>query len=251
NLAALGELFEDRERWFFTMEMVHGVHFLDYICHPDEQGTDIDAKQTTGTPSAPTVDLPPSMEAPSEREGVRPGQPARLASGADEARLRSAFRQLALGLSALHRAQKVHRDIKPSNILVTAEGRVVLLDFGLVADLLNRVPEQHLVGTFSYMAPEQAGLKPVGPPAAWDSVGALRYQALTGRLPVTGAAREVLILKQAFEPAAPHVLAEVPDDLDELCTRLLRIDPAGRPPGSEVLRTLRVEETAYLASPKG
>ena len=206
NLVGLGELFEDRERWFFTMEMVQGIHFLDYIRRADEVDVDGGGSRTVASassaPSAdqPTVEIPSGDSSAPGDGGSRRG---RLAAGADEARLRDAFAQLALGLDALHRAQKVHRDIKPSNIMVTAEGRVVILDFGLVADLLNMVPEHHLVGTFSYMAPEQAGLRAVGPAADWYSVGVLLYQALTGRLPVTGAAREVLVLKQAFEPAAP------------------------------------------------
>jgi eukaryotic-like serine/threonine-protein kinase len=257
NLVGLGELFEDNQRWFFTMEMVDGIHFLDYVRRADEPGSPSGSDAGISQPTrdtAPTAEQP-TVDIPSADGYSRPSRPrvraGRLASGADEARLRGAFAQLALGLAALHGAQKVHRDIKPSNILVTPEGRVVILDFGLVADLLNMVPESHLVGTFSYMAPEQAGLKPIGPAADWYSVGVLLYQALTGRLPVTGAAREVLILKQAFEPAAAHVIADVPEDLDDLCSRLLRIDPAARPSGSEILRALRVEETAYLASPKG
>ncbi len=252
NLVGLGELFEDRERWFFTMEMVQGIHFLDYLRRADDVPSDEHdgsvTAETDATADQSTVDVPEGAAAAWPRP--RPAG-TRLASGADEGRLRAAFAQLALGLEALHRAQKVHRDIKPSNIMVTAEGRVVVLDFGLVADLLNMVPESHLVGTFSYMAPEQAGLKPVGPAADWYSVGVLLYQALTGRLPVTGGAREVLVLKQAFEPAAAHVIADVPEDLDDLATRLLRIDPAMRPSGAEILRLLHAEETAYLASARG
>jgi serine/threonine protein kinase len=252
NLVGLGELFEDKERWFFTMEMVRGSHFLDWVRRNDEGDTVAEPIRSSGTSDSDgaeqaTIDLPSDDSIP--RLGAK--RPPKLQGGADEARLRSAFGQLALGLDALHRAKKVHRDIKPSNIMVTASGRVVVLDFGLVADLLNMVQEHHLVGTFSYMAPEQAGLKPIGPPADWYSVGVLLYQALTGRLPVTGAAREVLVLKQAFEPAAPHVIAEVPEDLDELAMRLLRIDPAARPTSAEILRVLHAEETSYVPSAKG
>ncbi|MFT3766669.1 MAG: AAA family ATPase [Minicystis sp.] len=264
NLVTLGELYEDQERWFFTMEMVHGIHFLDYIRRTDESSDDEEEVAAASAKSVarsaatavvaadlPTVDGSLSGDSEPETHRHLPRLPrGRLASGADEARLRSAFAQLALGLSALHRAKKVHRDIKPSNILVTPEGRVVVLDFGLVADLLNMAPESHLVGTFSYMAPEQAGLKQVGPAADWYSVGVLLYQALTGRLPVSGAAREVLVLKQAFEPAPPHVVADVPEDLDVLAVDLLRIDPAARPSEAEILRRLHADDVALRSAPQ-
>ena len=250
NLASLGELFQHEDRWFFTMEMVRGVHFLDYIRRVDEaeevslSGASHAAATAVTSAERSTVDMGISGEP--EPATVRRKPRARLASGADEARLRSAFGQLALGLSALHRARKVHRDIKPSNILVTREGRVVLLDFGLVADLESKVPESHLVGTYSYMAPEQAGLRAVGPAADWYSVGVLLYHALTARLPVTGPARDVLVLKQAIEPAAPHTIAEVPADLDGLAMDLLRIDPAARPSGAEILRRFSADDPAVL-----
>jgi len=242
NLASLGELFEERGQWFFTMELVRGVHFLDYVLRPKpEMG---DAVVVTSTEDQPTANLGPGSRA--SMDSIPPTPSKRLPSGSDETRLRGAMAQLALGLAALHRAHKVHRDIKPSNILVTPEGRVVILDFGLVADLVNNVPESHLVGTFSYMAPEQAAMKTVGPAADWYSVGVLLYQALTGRLPVQGNAREVLILKQAFDPPPPSALAEVPDDLDRLCADLLRIEAKDRPLERDILRRLNAVDPPTL-----
>ena len=242
NLASLGELFEENGQWFFTMELVRGVHFLDYVRRPKPEGAPEHA--VISTDDQPTANLGPASRG--AMDSIPPTPSKRLPSGSDEARLRGAMAQLALGLAALHRSHKVHRDIKPSNILVTAEGRVVILDFGLVADLINLVPESHLVGTFSYMAPEQAAMKAVGPAADWYSVGVLLYQALTGRLPVQGNAREVLILKQAFDPPPPSVFADVPDDLDRLCSDLLRIDPKDRPVERDILRRLNAVDPPSL-----
>ena len=119
----------------------------------------------------------------------RPGRPLYL--GFDEKRLRAALAQLATGLSALHDAQKIHRDIKPSNVLVNAKGRVVILDFGLIADVnqereADATTDAELVGTPSYMAPEQAASKPMNAAADWYAVGVLLYEVLTGDVPFTG-----------------------------------------------------------------
>ncbi|MEZ4295131.1 MAG: AAA family ATPase, partial [Polyangiaceae bacterium] len=235
NLVRLGELFEDAGQWFFTMELVHGTSFLDYV------------RPAASEPEAPVQlsineDDEPTLQHEGEN-GTRAGQRARASKGYDEERLRSALGQLAAGLHALHLQHKVHRDIKPSNVLVTPEGRVVILDFGLITDAANKRiwPDDHLVGTVSYMAPEQAAQKPVGPAADWYATGVVLYQSLTGKLPVRGSTQEVLVLKQAIEPAPPHALAEVAPDLDGLCMALLRIDPAARPDGADVLRRLHVE----------
>jgi len=151
---------------------------------------------------------------------VRPG--GRL----DERRLRAALPQLAAALSALHTHGLVHRDVKPHNVLVTPAGRVVLLDFGLVASVAQS--ESNVVGTPAYMAPEQALLQEIGPAADWYAVGALLYEALTGALPFQGAPLQVLIAKQHELPRRPGELASVPDDLDALCMQLLAVDPAVR-----------------------
>ena len=197
NLVRLGELIGGPP-WFFTMELIEGVHFHEY--------------------SQPTANAP-----------------------LDEHRLRRSFAQLASGLAALHAAGKVHRDVKPSNVLVTSDGRVVLLDFGLVMDSRGDDGSSggKVLGTVAYMAPEQAAARPLGPAADWYATGVLLYQALTGQLPFNGSAISVLMEKQQHEPSPPRLVAPtVPPDLNDLCIELLRTDPAARPEAADILRRL-------------
>jgi hypothetical protein len=206
NLIQLGELVESGGRWFLSMEFVDGVDFLGYV-----QGT-----------------------------------PARGGVACDVERLRHALRQLAAGLAVLHGAGKIHRDVKPGNVLVTDAGRVVLLDLGLVADTSDRTGSGTIVGTASYMAPEQAASAQRHPAGDWYAVGVMLYEALTGRLPFEGEPLRVLMAKQSSEPPAPSALvAGVPADLDDLCVRLLHTDPAARPSGSEILRRLGATGPAF------
>ena len=163
----------------------------------------------------------------------------------DSARLRTTFMQLAEGLTALHAAGKVHRDIKPSNVRVTHKGRVVLLDLGLVTDAhhdgMVRTSSDQVVGTATYMAPEQAQSKPVTAAADWYAAGVVLYEALTGEPPFLGAPLEVLMRKQSETPRPPaQVSADVPADLEALCLRLLAVDPAARPSGLDVLAALDI-----------
>jgi serine/threonine protein kinase len=145
----------------------------------------------------------------------------------DEGRLRSALAQLVSALVAVHAAGRVHRDVKPANILVTAEGRVVLLDFGLATALAQTSSEiDDVVGTPAYMAPEQAEGGAVGSEVDWYAVGVVLFAALTGSLPFDGSTADIIAMKMTFEAPAPHQRTPgVPPDLDALCVELLRRAP--------------------------
>jgi eukaryotic-like serine/threonine-protein kinase len=234
NLVNLYELFAVDDRWFFTMELVEGCDFLRY------------ARWNAPSSSLPTD--PPSSDGAIDElrtladAAVDPPREIRPMPF-DEGRLREALRQLAEGVEALHLFGKLHRDIKPTNVLVTAEGRVVLLDFGLTADLersgLHRTRDRQIVGTAAHMSPEQAAGLSITPSSDWYSVGVMLYEVLTGRLPFIGPPQEIIGAKQNQVPTSPSKLVEgLPEDLVRLCVELLDREPAKRPTGREIIARL-------------
>jgi hypothetical protein len=237
NLVSLGELVSEGDQWFFTMELVAGGEFLDHVrWRPALEEASPDSR-----PSEPSLAAAPTLT-------IDPAAPS--APLFDDARLRNALRQLSGALCAMHAAGLVHRDIKSSNVRVTAEGRVVLLDFGLVIGTTSDAPwTQKIAGTPAYMAPEQAASAMVGPEADWYALGVLLFEALTRRLPFDGTPIEVMTRKQKELPPAPGTLAPaVPHDLDDLCAALLNVDPSARPKGPDVLRALGAASAERSAS---
>ena len=244
NLVSLHELHSAAETLFFTMELVAGTDFLQFV-RAGPIGASLDAatdqdRDATRAEAASAPTLVPSR-----------------APQFDEERLRSALRQLALGVCALHAAGKLHRDLKPSNVLVTREGRVVVLDFGLVTDLdagQAKTIDHGIAGTAEYMSPEQAAGTELSEASDWYSVGAMLYEALAGRLPFFGPRLRVLMEKQERDPKPPSELSDgVPADLEVLCMELLGRRPEVRPKGRELLQRLgapvtRIREAAPLSS---
>lgn len=206
NLVSLYELFLIEPFWFLTMELVQGVSFNQYARNP-------------------VTDF------------------ANRNPGFDEQRLRNSAQQLAQGIDSLHLAGVLHRDLKSSNVLVAEGGRVVVLDFGMAAILdanqLHQVTDHAVAGTCSYMSPEQAAGIVISPASDWYSFGTMLFEVLTGRLPFLGKPLQVLMDKQRIDPPAPRELvATIPEDLDRLCTELLRRNPSDRPHAAEILQRL-------------
>jgi serine/threonine protein kinase/tetratricopeptide (TPR) repeat protein len=266
NLAALYEFMADGKYWFFTMELVQGGNFLEYV-RPGYKAKRAQSSRTPTlrktTPDSEGKGLADheaeTMELDSVRGGYVPDETdyrviasSLSKANLDVSRLRAAMRQLAEGLHGLHETGKLHRDIKPSNVLVTKEGRVVILDFGLVAAVQDK--DSHdtftLAGTPDYMSPEQGAQLPISRASDWYSVGVILYQSLTGRLPFSGKYFEVMMNKQNFDPPAPAELVKnVPQDLNDLCLRLLQRVPAARPSGREILAALGQGKTGPLLPP--
>lgn len=245
NLVALHELVRD-EQWFFTMELVDGFRFTDYVNARMHTAL---AETAEGAPS-PGADAPEVWLSSSSNNLVL-HTPDGIATpcSADIERLKSCLVQLAAGVSALHDAGKLHRDIKPSNVLVSHEGRVVILDFGLVTELAAQRRatgrEAFVAGTAEYMAPEQGAGLPLSPASDWYATGVILYEALTGARPFRGGVREVLIEKQQRDPVPPSALASgVPPQLEALCMALLHRDPRQRPSGDQIVRQLGAERPA-------
>ena len=161
----------------------------------------------------------------------------------DPARLRAALPQIVEGVMAIHGAGKLHRDLKPSNVLVTPAGRVVILDFGIAAELATATGalqsvEEGVVGSVAYRAPEQVRGSAL-PASDWYALGVMLYEALTGRLPYSGTAWAIMIDKIARDAPPPdEVMPGLPADLVSLCTDLMVRDPEHRASGEDVLRRL-------------
>lgn len=250
NLVTLYELISDGEQWFFTMELIEGCSFVDYV-RGHVVSTPVDS--TVDTMRVSNIERV-STDSVRISAGVAPNHQLNVE------RLRDALTQLAGGINILHEAGTLHRDIKPMNVLVTPEGRVVLLDFGLITDLAPEELQQSLtlIGTPGYMSPEQGAGLPITQASDWYAVGVILYEALTGQLPFSGQHFEVIRNKQKLEPVAPSKLAPTtPEDLNALCLDLLRCDPQARPSGREVLFRLgrvqvQVQRPALtLPSPNG
>jgi serine/threonine protein kinase len=137
--------------------------------------------------------------------------------------------QAGAGLSVLHEHGVVHRDIKPQNLLLRSGGsagdRLLVADLGVAKAMLHASGLTQVVGTPSYMAPEQATGGGIDRRADVHALAAVTYQMLTGRLARTGSISE---LARATLPPAPSSYVDLPAAVDDVLLRALQPDPEHR-----------------------
>jgi tRNA A-37 threonylcarbamoyl transferase component Bud32 len=152
-------------------------------------------------------------------------------------------------LRAAHRAGVLHRDIKPSNVLLCADGRVVLTDFGIatVEGDASLTRSGLVVGSPAYIAPERARGDPAGPASDLWSLGATLYAAVEGRSPYERPSVLATLAALASEEPEPPGNA---GPLRPTLNGLLRKDPAARITAAEAERRLRQAAKAGTPSPR-
>lgn len=145
---------------------------------------------------------------------------------------------LADALAYVHRRHVVHRDVKPGNVLLDADGRAHLSDFGIAAvqDAAPVTAAGMVIGTASYLSPEQVRGEAVGPPVDVYALGLVLLESLTGRREYPGQALEAAVARLHRAPAIPPGL---PESLASLLAAMTADDPAERPAADDVVLALR------------
>lgn len=146
-------------------------------------------------------------------------------------------KQVAEALAYAHIQGIVHRDLKPANLLLDAEGKAFVMDFGLAKDMTGELGRRltasgHEPGTPAYKSPEQALARSeaVGPPSDQFSLGVVLYELLTGRLPFDGTSElELVTAIVRKDPVSPtRVNPLLHRDLETICLKALEKDPLRR-----------------------
>jgi serine/threonine protein kinase/peroxiredoxin len=142
---------------------------------------------------------------------------------------------VAKAMETAHKQNVVHRDLKPANVLLTRDGKPKVTDFGLAKHMDSEQGQTRsgaILGTPSYMAPEQAAgrNREIGPPADVYALGAILYEMLTGRPPFRGETpMDTMLQAVSDEPIPPTRLQpKLPRDLETICLKCLQKMPGKR-----------------------
>ena len=157
--------------------------------------------------------------------------------------------QLLQALEFAHERGVVHRDIKPSNLIVTAQGLLKVADFGVArVDTSNLTAAGVVIGTPSYMSPEQCMGEEVDARSDLFSVGVVLYELVTGERPFRGSVEGIAYQICREEPVSPSKASSLalPEALDQLVTKALAKQPSARFPSArafnDALRAVAADE---------
>jgi serine/threonine-protein kinase len=167
--------------------------------------------------------------------------------------------EVAAGLAHAHERGLVHRDLKPANILFDAEERAKIADFGIarMGGTGTLTEAGTVLGTASYISPEQAAGQPAGPASDVYSFGVILFRMLTGRLPFQSANAMELVRMHRDDPPprVADVRSDAPRNLAGVADWALAKDPSGRPAdGAALLAALRDDDATaatMIAAPAG
>ena len=169
------------------------------------------------------------------------------------ARTMALVAQAADALQAAHDKGVVHRDVKPGNLLVRPNGTLVLTDFGIARSAMvgQLTAVGSVLGTASYISPEQAAGSPATPASDVYSLGVVAYQCLAGHRPFDGETPVEIAMKHVREVPRP-LPADVPPVVRQVVERAMAKDPAARwPSASALAAAARRAAAAVAAGPAG
>jgi len=172
----------------------------------------------------------------------------------DAEQARALVAQAADGLAAAHAIGLVHRDVKPGNLMIRPDGAVKITDFGIAraGDGLGLTETGQLIGTPSYLSPEQASGQSATPASDVYALGVVLFECLTGRRPYQADSPVAIALAHVREPV-PDLPAEVPADLAEVTRRAMAKHPEERfadgAAFAAALHALGPEPTMVLTAP--
>lgn len=236
HVVRLHDLGEDEHGPYFTMELLHGNDFYNYCRYgvaPTRYDTDADRfvpsdGETAGWMGT-TVRADVALSAREPQEADLPESETGCCDFATIRRLSVVLPQLLGALHFLHAHRIVHRDLKPSNVLVSPDGILKVLDFGILAEVSEAPVAGQLVGSLGYAAPEQLRGEAPSPSMDMYALGAMLFEVLSGQLPRSSKSI-IELLQELDRPARPLACAapNVPAPVASLVDSLLRLDPTER-----------------------